>query len=159
MNNIRKIFWETIKILKKNNVLEHVVLIGSWAEYIYDVSDYLKDFKANLKTKDIDFLIKNINKPKEGIYIIDILEKNGYETSIDYISGIFKFYKGKDLEIEFIVREIGKGQSEPYTVPSFGIKAEGLRHTDLLIRNTVNFGIKNIEITVPTPQPIFCKKL
>ena len=55
MNEIRKIFWETIKIFKKNNVLKHVVLIGSWAEHIYEVSDYLKDFKANLKTKDIDF--------------------------------------------------------------------------------------------------------
>jgi hypothetical protein len=159
MNDIRKIFWETIKILKKNNVLEHVVLIGSWAEYIYEVSDYLKDFKANLKTKDIDFLIKNINKPKEGINIIEILEKEGYETSIDYISGIFKFYKGKDLEIEFIVREIGKGQSEPYIVPSFGIKAEGLRHTDLLVRNTVNIEIKNIEITVPTPQAYLLQKI
>ena len=159
MNDIRKIFWETIKILKKNNVLEYVVLIGSWAEYIFEVSDYLKDFKANIKTKDIDFLIKNINKPKEGINIIEILEKEGYETSIDYISGIFKFYKGKDLEIEFIVREIGKGQSEPYIVPSFGIKAEGLRHTDLLVRNTVNIEIKNIEITVPTPQAYLLQKI
>jgi len=159
MNDIRKIFWETIKIFKKNNVLEHVVLIGSWAEYIYEISDYLKDFKANLKTKDIDFLIKNINKPKEGINIVDILEEEGYETSIDYISGIFKFYKGKDLEIEFIVREIGKGQSEPYIVPSFGIKAEGLRHTDLLIRNTVNIEIKNIEIIVPTPQAYLLQKI
>ena len=159
MNDIRKIFWETIKIFKKNNVLEHVVLIGSWAEYIFEVSDYLKDFKANIKTKDIDFLIKNINKPKEGINIVDILEEEGYETSIDYISGIFKFYKGKDLEIEFIVREIGKGKSEPYIVPSFGIKAEGLRHTDLLIRNTVNIEIKNIEIIVPTPQAYLLQKI
>ena len=144
MNDIKKTFWETIKILGKNKVLEHVVLIGSWAEYIYEISDYLKGFEANLKTKDIDFLIKNINKPKEGINIVKILEKEGYETSIDYISGIFKFYKGKDLEIEFLVREIGKGQLEPYKVPSFGIKAEGLRHTDLLVRNVITIEVKNI---------------
>jgi len=29
MNNIKKIFWETIKILDKNGVLEYIVLIGS----------------------------------------------------------------------------------------------------------------------------------
>lgn len=159
MNDIKKKFWETIKILGKNKVLEHVVLIGSWAEYIYEVSSYLKDFEANLKTKDIDFLIKNINKPKEGINIISILEKEGYDTSIDYISGVFKFYKGKDLEVEFLVREIGKGQSEPYKVPSFGIKAEGLRHTDLLIRNTLAINIKSIEINVPTPQAYLLQKI
>lgn len=159
MNDIKKTFWETIKILEKNKVLEHVVLIGSWAEYIYEISDYLKGFEANLKTKDIDFLIKNINKPKEGINIVKILEKEGYETSIDYISGIFKFYKSKDLEVEFLAREIGKGQSEPYKVPSFGIKAEGLRFTDLLVRNTVNIEVKNMEITVPIPQAYLLQKI
>jgi len=159
MNDIKKTFWETIKILEKNKVLEHVVLIGSWAEYIYEISDYLKGFEANLKTKDIDFLIKNINKPKEGINIVKILEKGGYETSIDYISGIFKFYKGKDLEIEFLVREIGKGQLEPYKVPSFGIKAEGLRHTNLLVRNVITIEVKNIKITIPTPQAYLLQKI
>lgn len=159
MNEIKKIFWETINILSKNKILEHIVLIGSWAEYIYEESGYLRNFDANLKTRDIDFLIKNINKPREGINIVEILEKEGFETSIDYISGIFKFFKGKDLEIEFIVREIGKGQVEPYNVPSFGIKAEGLRHTDLLLRNITIIEINNIRITVPTPQVYLLQKI
>ena len=159
MNDIKRIFWETINVLGKNRVLEHIVLIGSWAEYIYEESGYLRNFEANLKTRDIDFLIKNINKPREGINIIEILEKEGFETSIDYISGIFKFFKGKDLEIEFIVREIGKGQVEPYDVPSFGIKAEGLRHIDLLLRNITIIKIKNIRITVPIPQAYLLQKI
>lgn len=91
MSDIKKIFWETIKILENNKLLEYVVLIGSWAEYIYEKSGYLKGFESNLKTKDIDFLIKNINKPKEAINIVEILEKEGFETAIDYISGAFKF--------------------------------------------------------------------
>lgn len=159
MNDIKKIFWDTIKILEKNRILEHVVLIGSWAEYVYEVSGYLKDFEANLKTKDIDFLIKNINRPKERINIVDILEKEGYETSIDYISGIFKFYKDKDLEVEFLVREMGRGQLEAYKVPSFGIKAEGLRHTGLLIKNIIMMDIKGIKINVPAPQAYLLQKI
>ena len=159
MNDIRKIFWETIKILDKNEILEHIVLIGSWAEYIYETSGYLKNFEANLKTKDIDFLIKNINKPKERINIVEILEKEGYEISIDYLSGVYKFFKGKELEIEFLAREIGKGQSEPYKIPSFGIKAEGLRHTELLIFNVLAVDIKNIIINVPTPQAYLLQKI
>ncbi len=159
MNDIKKIFWETIETLDKNKVLEHVILIGSWAEYIYEISSYLKDFEANLKTKDIDFLIKNINKPSKRINIVEILEKEGYETSIDYISGIYKFFKGKDLEIEFLVREIGKGQLEPYKVPSLGIRAEGLRHTDLLVRNAITIDIRSMKINVPTPQAYLLQKI
>ena len=86
MNKIKKAFWETIKVLDRNEVLEHVVLIGSWAEYIYEESGLLKNFEANLKTKDIDFLIRNINKPRKKINIIGILERDGFEASIDYIS-------------------------------------------------------------------------
>ena len=159
MNDIKKIFWETIKILKNNNILEHVVLIGSWAEYIYEKSGYLKNFEANLKTRDIDFLIRNINKPREAINIVDVLEKEGFETSIDYISGIYKFYKGKDLELEFLVREMGSGQSEPYEVPSFGIKAEGLRNTNMLIDNIDVIEVEDIKIIVPTPQAYLFQKI
>lgn len=159
MNNIRKVFWEAIKVLNENKVLEHVVLIGSWAEYIYEKSGLLKEFEANLKTRDIDFLIRNINKPRKRINIVEILEREGFETSIDYISGIFKFLKGKDLEIEFLVREIGKGQSESYKVPSFGIKAEGLRNTGMLIENSVIIEVKNIRLIVPTPQAYLLQKI
>ncbi|MDD5622242.1 MAG: GSU2403 family nucleotidyltransferase fold protein [Actinomycetota bacterium] len=159
MNGIKKIFWETIKILESNKILEHVVLIGSWAEYIYEKSGCLKNFEANLKTRDIDFLIRNINKPREGINIVDILEKEGFETSIDYMSGIYKFYRGKDLELEFLVREIGRGQSEPYEVPSFGIKAEGLRNTDILIDNIDVIEVMDIKIIVPNPQAYLLQKI
>jgi hypothetical protein len=65
MNDIKNIFWDTMKELSKNEVLGYIVLIGSWAEYIYEASNYFKEFEANLKTRDIDFLIKNINKPEK----------------------------------------------------------------------------------------------
>jgi len=134
-------------------------LIGSWAEYIYEKSGYLKNFEANLKTRDIDFLIIDINKPGYQINIVDVLDKEGFEALIDYISGIYKFYKGKDLELEFLVREIGRGQSEPYEVPSFGIKAEGLRNTNILIENIDVIEVKDIKIIVPTPRAYLLQKL
>ena len=90
INDIKKIFWETFKILEKNRVLEHVMLIGSWAEYIYEKSGYLKDFKYSLKTKDIDFLIKNINKCHK---------KNKAEK--DYLSIEYLFENLKRSNIEF----------------------------------------------------------
>jgi hypothetical protein len=54
---------------------------------------------------------------------------------------------------------MGKGQSQPYKVPSFGIKAEGLRHTDLLIRHAIQIEIKEIKIFVPSPQAYLLQKI
>ena len=159
MTDIKKVFWETVRILDKNKILDYVVLVGSWAEYIYEISGYLEGFEANLKTRDIDFLIRNINKPRKKISIIEVLEKEGFDTSVDYISGVYKFFRQKDLEIEFLVREMGKGQSDAYDVPSFGIRAEGLRHTGILIENNITLEIKNIVITVPTPQAYLLQKI
>ncbi len=102
MTAIKKVFWETIRILDKNKILEYVILVGSWAEYIYEISGHLEEFEANLKTRDIDFLIRNINKPRKKISIIEVLEKEGFDTSVDYISGVYKFFREKDLEIEFL---------------------------------------------------------
>ena len=75
------------------------------------------------------------------------------------MSGIYKFYRGKDLELEFLVREIGRGQSEPYKVPSFGIKAEGLRNIDILIDNIDVIEVRDIKIIVPTPQAYLLQKI
>jgi len=53
--------------------------------------------------------------------------------------------------LEFLVREMGRGQSEPYEVTSFGIKAEGLRNTNILIDNIDVIEVGDIKIIVPTP--------
>ena len=159
MTSIKKVFWETIRVLDRNKILGYVVLVGSWAEYIYEISGYLEGFEANLKTRDIDFLIRNINKPRKKISVIEVLEKEGFYTSVDYISGVFKFIKGKDLEIEFLARELGKGQSESYKVPAFGIKAEGLRYTGMLVENSMIIEVKNVRLIVPTPQAYLLQKI
>jgi hypothetical protein len=54
---------------------------------------------------------------------------------------------------------MGKGQSDSYDVPSFGIRAEGLRHMGILIENNITIEIKNINIIVPTPQAYLLQKI
>jgi len=84
MKDIKWLFWDTIRILSVNNILKYVILIGSWIKYIYKTSNYFKDFVTNLYTRDIDFIIKNIRKPKEKINIVNILKKEGCLVDIDY---------------------------------------------------------------------------
>jgi len=57
-------FIETLTILDSLGLLEHVILIGSWAEYLYEQCNVVESFISTTKTMDIDFLVKNIRKPR-----------------------------------------------------------------------------------------------
>jgi len=45
-------FWKFIKFLQEGGFLNHVIVIGSWAEHIYQQSGLLNDYKATLRTLD-----------------------------------------------------------------------------------------------------------
>ena len=65
MNTLQqKEFLRFIKLLSDNDVLKDVVLIGSWAEFLYKEAGILSsEYIPNIKTMDIDFLLKNLRKP------------------------------------------------------------------------------------------------
>lgn len=143
-------FWDTIKALHEAAVLPHVVIIGSWAEYLME-QGYLEGFTSDIRTMDVDVLIKNTHRPSEPVNITEVLEEHGFIADQDYLTGTSKFYKDGALELEFLVRMLGRGQNEPYDVPSFGIKAEGLRHLDLLIKHSEPIIVRGYTIYIPKP--------
>ena len=64
MTEIEKEFFRVIKLFADDDCLKHVVLIGSWAEYIYQNAGMLPNGITALKTLDIDFLVKNLRLPQ-----------------------------------------------------------------------------------------------
>ena len=52
-------FHEILTILSEHGLLDHLILIGSWAEFIYETSGILGTFEANLRTRDYDFFVPN----------------------------------------------------------------------------------------------------
>ena len=152
-------FWEIIEIFEQKGILEHVMLIGSWAEFIYQESGYFNNFQANLRTRDVDWLIKNIRRPPNKINLIEIMEEKGFITEVDYINGVHKFYKGSDLEVEFLVGEKGKGQMKSYQIDPFGIKAVGLRNMNILLDNETTMFCNGFDIKVPTPEAYILHKM
>ena len=57
-------FWRLLGLMHDAGALPHVLIIGSWAEYLYAQSGLLPGYVANLRTLDIDFLIRNQRKPR-----------------------------------------------------------------------------------------------
>ena len=153
-----QVFWDTIGILQEAGALEHLVIIGSWAEYIYEQDGIMDGFSSAIKTRDVDFLIPNIRKPRTKVDMVALLEANGFIVQQSSVTQQHRFFK-PELEVEFLVREIGAGQAEPYSAPGFGIKVAGLRHLDLLLENLMKVNVQGFDIQVPSPEAYVFHKL
>lgn len=146
-------FWLTIKAFKEIGLLQHVMIIGSWAEYLFP-SLFETDFMPNLKTRDVDFFYRNINIPKEKINVIQKLKDIGYVY--DEVDGISRFYKEDLLELEFLTRVLGAGTEERMDIKPLGITSEGLRVINILsnfAREVDVTGSNGEEYTITIPEP------
>ena len=92
-------FWKFIKLLHDNDLLHHVELIGSWCEYLYAQSGALKGFDANIRTLDIDFLVKNMRRPAKKVSLSAIASQSGYTIDKDVLTGTTKIYTPDLMEI------------------------------------------------------------
>jgi len=161
----QKAFWDLISVFEELGLLSHVMLIGSWAEYIYQFH-MQSGFQANLRTRDTDFLYMNLNKPKgRNIDITAKLKEKGFLFTTDYQTGITKFVKEDLLELSFLTRAFGEGK-QVYEIPSLKIKAEGLRSINMLAEypmevNTSAFeiGQDDFVLVVPEPEAYIVQKL
>lgn len=57
---------------------EYVMIIGSWAEYLYDTNGLFEGFVPTMKTQDVDVLIKNLRLPKAKSNLITIATEKGF---------------------------------------------------------------------------------
>jgi len=73
------VFWEIIETFDELTLLQYVMLIGSWAEYVYQ-HYYNSDYTANLRTRDVDFLYINLRKPKNKIDISKALQEKDMQS-------------------------------------------------------------------------------
>ena len=114
---------------------DFVILVGSWVELIYEENNIISDFQSNLKTKDIDFLIKNIRQPTEAVDLLKGFTDKGFEIDISGFD-VYRIIKD-DYEIEFLARMIG-GKYSYVKVSALKIpKVEALSHTSMLLEDTI----------------------
>lgn len=149
---------DLISILDKEKLLGHLVIIGSWAEFLYDKMNIIDNFSATTKTMDIDFLIKNIRKPREKVNIIKLLEDNGFEAQISRINNVTRFIKG-EFEVEFLAKSVGKRTSNTVEAPSFGIEVEVMTHMGVMLKNTIEVVYNKKRIQLPSPEAFILGKM
>ena len=71
----KQTFWQTIALFHDVGVLEHIVVVGSWAEYLYQESGVIPGFRSSFRTQDFDVLLRNIWLPKTSLDLVTELTR------------------------------------------------------------------------------------
>ena len=69
MNTQERELVRFLRLLDGLGCREHVMLIGSWAELLYERSGLLEGFEPSIKTMDIDFLVRNMRRPAPEVQV------------------------------------------------------------------------------------------
>jgi hypothetical protein len=159
MNEMQKnAFWDVINTFHEEGLLPYVMLVGSWAEYAYSFY-FSSEFKPNLRTRDVDFLYRNLHNPPQQIDIGKALSEKGFRYSENISSGKASFIKEELLEVEFLTQALGRGEQAVLKIPSLGIKAESLRLLSVSNNYPLLIRINGYDLTVPEPSAYVISKL
>ena len=148
-----------IRKLDEANCLEHVMLIGSWADFFYSVSGLLPEYESRIRTLDLDFLVHNIRKPAKKENITEIFKELGFIVESDRVTGVTKLLEHETgFEVEFLVQQLGSGK-EQYMKTNLGITAQALRHINILANNKREIDYLGVKILVPEPEAFVLHKM
>ena len=141
---------EVLKRLDKSGVLKDVILIGSWCMPFYKSYFGNIEYRAAIKTRDVDFLVPHPSKIKTNTDIPELLKDLGFIVDFKGSEGYIRL-EHPSLMIEFLVPERGRGSGKPYRLPQFGLNAQALRFLDLLTSATIKAKIEGVEVDLPHP--------
>ncbi len=135
--------------LQTSGALEELMLIGSWCLYFYRFAYEDADALPAFRTLDVDFLIPDPKQVKREVDLPEILKKEGFIPQFNRSSGVVK-YNHPELQVEFLVPELGRGSHGSQEVKRLHVKAQGF--TCFLIIQCM-FRIKNLKSACPNLLP------
>ncbi|MDO4437308.1 MAG: GSU2403 family nucleotidyltransferase fold protein [Coriobacteriaceae bacterium] len=151
-------FSSILKLIEDAGCSRHVMVVGSWAEYLYRETGLLKGFDPNIRTLDVDFLVKNLRRPNPAASLSLLAKERGFIVDADYMDGTTKINDLAGLEVEFLICARGKGIEQTLRT-NVGVTAQVMRHMELLVRHSVDVTYINHLVTVPAPEAYVVHKM
>lgn len=158
MNEQQRAFERVLDLLDRTGCIEHVILIGSWAEFTYREAGVLDGFNPNIRTLDVDFLVRNLRRPNPPADLITVARDAGYFIQSDRMDGTTRLLDTTGLEVEFLINQLGAGTEETLRT-NIGVTAQTLRHLGILSANTLKVVCLGHAVTVPTPEAYAVHKM
>ncbi len=152
-------FNELVDVINELGLQNNIIFMGSWAEWLYAYHYSDESLADGLRTRDVDVLYTNINKPRNKIPLISRLAEVGFEYVEDVFTGVGKLVKEDCIEVEFIVKKLGSGAQDHLMIPSIGIKADSLRDVNNLDKHTIKIEKGGKEMLAPHPSVFVLQKI
>ncbi len=145
------IFHQVLESFHRAQVLDHVVIIGSWALPIYRT--YFQDSHdiPIMRTMDLDFLVSRKIWMRENIDVDKLLCQLGF-TPVYSQMGEYVKYLNPEMEVEFLTEELSKGDKRSIRIDSLNINAQPLRYQHFALEHTIKIHYRGYELTVPEPS-------
>lgn len=143
-----EILLQVLKRFQEAGVLKDLMLIGSWCLQFYRYHFENPEKLPAFRTLDVDFLIPHVSKIKREVDIPEILKKEGFVPTFNRASGIVK-YNHRELQVEFLLPELGRGGHRVREINNLHIKAVALRYLNLLLVYPLLIKYKGLEVRVP----------
>lgn len=151
-------FARVLDLVEEAGCMRHVVLVGSWAEYVYREAGVLPGFMPNIRTMDVDFLVRNLHRPNPAARLSSLARERGFYVESDRMTGTTKLLDTTGLEVEFLIGKMGAGV-EPSLKTNIGVTAQALRHMDIISGNVVEVNCLGHVVTVPSPEAYVVHKM
>lgn len=158
MDDQQMAFERVLRLLDSAGCLEHVILIGSWVEFVYRESGLLKGFNPIIRTLDIDILVRNLRRPNPPANLVTVARDAGYLVQSDRLDGSTRLLDMSGLEVEFLICKVGAGVEETLKT-HIGVTAQAMRHLDILSSHTVRVICLGYSLIVPTPEAYSVHKM
>jgi hypothetical protein len=151
------VFISVLQALEDVGILSDVVIVGGWAQHLY--RRYFNDPPelSAMRTVDIDILFRRPPAIRPRGSLDETLKAAGFEREIAG-DGSTRF-TSREAEVEFLIADMGRGDTGPYRIPELSIGAQSLRHLDMLTVDTIEVRYGRHSVRVPDPIRFLFHKL
>ncbi len=153
-----EILLTVLRKFQEAGILADFMLIGSWCLQFYRYHFEHPEKLPAFRTLDVDFLIPHASRIKTEVNVPEILRKEGFVPTYNRSSGIVK-YNHRELQVEFLVPELGKGGNRAREIKNLHIKAVALRYLNMLLDYPLLLNYERLLVRVPEPAVFALHKL
>lgn len=148
---------DILKKLSETGILTEVMLIGSWCLLVYQDHFENSPMIPVFRTTDIDFMIPYPPKISTHVDVPKILRTLDFAEEVDPINNVVK-YLHHDLEIEFLIPEVGQPKLRNLHIAELKIIPQRLRYLNILQDHQLKSNFKGIPVIVPEPAAFVIQK-
>jgi predicted nucleotidyltransferase len=156
MKDNREILKEILNVLKEEELLDNIILVGSWAVYFYH--EIFANFDLSIRTTDIDFYVPIPSNFKDKFGIIQSFRAINYDVRMDTLTNKVVFFSPDEFELEFITG-LTRQQLSTVRLGNTPIYAESLPYFNLYNDKPLNHSFEGMTIRLASPGAYVLQKL